>query len=406
MKKVSLLLIAMLFLQHMFAQQILYPESNPVMRSIANTNWFWGNRITLSSQAYQKQSIDAVVINRAIGLNLQNHLFYLEGITAGWRKHQFVTEESDFNFQMGIHQLFYQLKLEKSKLNIGVIQTDLADQYAINERIIGGKYQLKSNSWQYSLFAGCVTDYFSKYGDLGVSNRFFDLYEVYEPIGLDDQLFANNVVGSSFQYNWGERNQSCSGSKIPYIEESSLFSQINSRGNKVGALCYSEWGSNTSLPFIQVGAFASLLLPGKLRGNTLVLYQSEKNNKAWVYQFRLEKSMKIAQSELLIKTQFSKLIKMDGKAKLLNRFWHSSFGGRTVPYGLFNMFNIQLKQRRSHFGIEYIVENSNQKYKEINGKIKRKLSTRIHLNTKLGMTKHQKMLNASWLAQVGVQYFL
>lgn len=199
------------------------------------------------------------------------HNIYLEGGAKGFSRWDNNNSQNFNNRFAGFREAFYQLRLPNTLLRAGVQTTTLGDDYLVNERMLGLKFEQRFKQLELQAASGTVMKYFARNG------LFCNVGYVYDILYRD-----RGFIGSKL----GETNFAGATLSIKTSKESKLKA-------KFGLSIYDEFYINRSdtsfnKNVLLVGAFGNMNVLG-VDLNANCQYQTLQNENAYILSLSAKK---------------------------------------------------------------------------------------------------------------------
>lgn len=199
------------------------------------------------------------------------HNIYLEGGVKGFARRDNNNSQNFDNSFGGVREAFYQLKLPKTLLRAGLQTTTLGDDYLVNERMLGLKFEQRIKLLEFQAATGTVMKYFARNG------LFCNVGYVYDILYRDKGFIGSKI---------GETNFAGATLAIKTSKESKLKA-------KLGLSIYDEFYINRSdtsfnKNVLLVGAFGNIKVLG-VDFNANCQYQTLENERAYILSLSARK---------------------------------------------------------------------------------------------------------------------
>ncbi len=220
------------------------------------------------------------------------HSLYAEGGYKNWQNSELSQPVKEFSQSLGMRQLFYNYKDEKTDLKVGLHEMKMGDYYLVDERVIGIGLDRDMGAFTLNLRGGTVTDNYARMGRFCANRHLYGLItnDFTERIG--EKPGETNLAGAVLNWNPGYTKPQ---------EKEDEFSEFSSAGNEfgeekevvsnVGFILYSEFGGIISDSKIYAGSLIDMNLPGRFKLQTGGVYQNMKDHNALVYTANLGKNI-------------------------------------------------------------------------------------------------------------------
>lgn len=262
------------------------------MKPVGDTGFSWSAELTASGgwikDNYAANTMGFLGLNYTKGRNS----FYVEGGLKAWIRGTnrdinysddagtTVTTRADsrHNLLPGLREAFYKYSGDNNMITLGLQSARSDDPYLLNERIVGANYTYRSGIVKLNAIGGSVMTDFSRNG------RFCTLGYLYNDIVVGrPRSFVGNDFGDT---NFGMLTLSLSPEKN--VDEFGGGTTGAFSLDKIGAVAYSEFGSQITNSLFSGGLYSEINIAG-ITLKPEVLYQASKNNNAVIYNMTADK---------------------------------------------------------------------------------------------------------------------
>lgn len=224
-----------------------------------------------------------------------NHSFYAEGGYKNWINSELSQPVKEFSQHLGMRQLFYNYRNEKTDIKVGLHEMKLGDYYLVDERVIGLGIDRELGAFTLNVRVGTVTDNFARMGRFCGNRHLYGLItnDFTERIG--EKPGETNLGG--FVLNWNPNYTKPQEQEDEFGE----FEEFSSEGefgkeqrewvSNVGFIFYSEFGKIIPEAKLFFGSVVDLNLPAQFTLQTGGVYQNMKNHNSFVYTANLGKNL-------------------------------------------------------------------------------------------------------------------
>lgn len=429
MKKSILFLSILLLTSSLNAQWECRSKLGGHLKPIGKLPISWAGEFTPSVGEISQDYFSTLMLFGALDYSKEAFGVYVEGGFKSW----FLYDESDKiwfkNKKVGFREAFAQYSKKQTLIRVGLQSAQLADQYLLNERMIGVSLKYSKNAFTYQFTSGTVQKDYARNGIFCSNTYIYDIFPNKGAQNIAKGLGEANFAAISLVYDLSyekpqeivsESNELDSFEEFSEVEDTfSEFSEMEDQSkktllkmNQLGGILYSEFGNWVPQTFVTTGIFASFILPANIEFSPELLYQHESNNKALLLDLRLSKDYSWSSfHRSFITLDYYRIYELDQNARALNRYSNLMYGevlrldAADIPL-IACAFKHRFSKHRIHVKMQYAQTLKSTRMREYDVKIGKTFFKALKC-TLMGAYIESPLLyegDNTWLSKLEIRY--
>jgi hypothetical protein len=253
--------------------------------------------MTSSSPNTDPAMLNGGMLIGALDFTVKKHTFYVEGGYKNW-KNSALTESFKRNSRhVGMRQVFYGFRNEKTDFKLGLHETKLGNYFLIDERILGASLNQKMGAFTLNARGGTVLKNFARMGHFCSNRHLYNLITSNYTEKIGKKGGETNLAGFALNWNPNYKKTKASDSDDEFGEfdefsDSGEFSDDKKKPiSNIGIIVYDEFGKIIPDNKLYLGALVDFNLPAKFEFQTGAVYQNMNLNNTLVYMGTLKRSV-------------------------------------------------------------------------------------------------------------------
>ncbi|MDC0584427.1 hypothetical protein OAO55_01720 [Bacteroidales bacterium] len=314
------------------------------------SNINWAAEVNGSAGMLSENSFANSMAFLGVDYTKNNHQIFFEGGAKYWYEYDTELSSQFSNAMLGLRELSYNYFSQKTVLNLGLQQMQLADFILVNERAWGGSISHKIGNLHLQLNAATVTKDFARNGTFCANCYLYDIVPS-RTYPLGNTWGETNFAGFSFKKKIDNSKSSSTNDEFSEFADFESFDDVGNESKKLlqsyGGFLYSEFGTyyNETQLFAGVSGEFSLWNFANLKAQGI--YQNVSNNNALLIYLKGERSLDWKSGDIsTFNATFLGKINIDENATAMPHF-SNLFMGEVLRMDMADMplINVSAKHR-------------------------------------------------------------
>ncbi len=219
------------------------------------------------------------------------HSLYAEGGFKNWINSELSQPVKEFSQHLGMRQLFYNYRSEKTDLKAGLQEMKLGDYFLIDERVIGLSLDREMGAFTLNFRGGTVTDNYARMGRFCANRHLYGLITSDFTENIGEKPGETNLAGAVLNWNPHYTKPKEEDEFGEFSDAGGEFGEEQKVITNVGFILYSEFGKIIPEAKLYAGSLIDLNLPAQFTMQTGGIYQNMENHNALVYTAELGRNI-------------------------------------------------------------------------------------------------------------------
>ncbi len=411
MKTINTKIIIIAFLitanTSLFAQWECPSRLTSNLHQIGQTPLSWGFEQTDGIGSLDGNEIFNNMSYLGVDCSVPHHTLYVEGGYKYWWKQDNTLEVDIHNYRFGLRDMYYKFSHDGWGATLGLQSMNSGENYLLNERVIGLNVTGRYKNIDIHVYGGSVVNLFSR------SGAFCDMGYLYDILPYENQPIVGktfgetNLAGMEFAYLPGSSEGADDGLGLSNEFDQPAFISLE----RIALVYYTEFGSEISQMLQIPGVYVDLNIKEHFSIRPEVLYQSEKDNCAVLYNIKASGFMNWnEQHNSSITVGYFGMKEVDKNAQADNRF-SNIFAGTVFRLDTPDMPFVQcaikhkLPAYKIHGKIQFTAQTSGYEAKEFDAEVgKRFFDGNLGLNFQYSYMTHSLLTSNPNMFRVELRF--
>lgn len=404
----------------MFAQWECPSQLGAYLKPVGQSNLYWSSEL-VGGAGYLSNNL----IGNSMGIvgldwSGKKSSLYFEGGFKYWNRYDLDNSKDYSNQHLGIRELYYQYKAKRAAITIGVHSARLADDFLLNERVLGTNLKINRGKWSFNVLGGTVTKDFARNGYFCNVGYLYDILPGRERALIGNAIGQTNLASFSINYqpakNAAKTNAEQSADEFSTDEfQDGLNADSAVKPGKlkiesIGAIAYHEFGRWTDQEFITTGLFAKAEWGNGWYFKPEVLFQSASSNQAIIYSFNLERTVEGVNNRAILNLRYVGKTNIDPDARILNSF-SNIFAGDVIRLDAIDASFLQagikysFPKQKIHLKAQLASQLSDNTLEEFDFEAGKKFGKSLQINALSGLVKSTLLTSNVCLGRIEFRYY-